>query len=63
MWKSKIALFGENPTAQKQHIKLFTVGDDDNTDGWLQKANEAWVFLAELQNVIITDFLNHPIIM
>ena len=41
------------------NIFTFFVRDDDNIDGWLQKANEAWVFVAELQNVITTPSLEN----
>ena len=39
--------------AKLKSFKLF-VSDDDDNDGWLQKANEARVFVAEFQNVIAT---------
>ena len=39
--------------AKLKSFKLF-VSDDDDNDGWLQKANEARVFVAEFQNVITT---------
>ena len=51
MWKKQIALFGENQIALEQHFKPFLLAMMTIPTVDYKKANEAWVFVPELQNV------------